>query len=195
MLSLLEDRLRSRFEAGLTIDIQQPPFELRSAILLAKATAAGLDLPIELAQTIAARVDSARKLEGIVLRLKSEVELKHQAIDQTLIERLLADHQAQEYSSRALHPHEIISATATHYHLKQAVVTGTRRQKEIARARHVAMFLLKSLLNLSYAEIGKLFSNRDHTSVMHAVTKINDQLAKDPSLSEDVNRIRAALHH
>ena len=192
-IALLEDRLRSRFEAGLTIDIQQPPFELRSAILLAKAAAAGLDLPIDLAQMIAARIDSARQLEGLVLRLKSAVQLQHRLIDQELVTSLLTDHERQEYSTRTLQPHQIISATATHYHLKQSALTGTRRQKEIALARHVAMFLLKSLLEMSYAEIGKLFSHRDHTSVMHAVTKINDTMKHDTTLAQDISHIRASL--
>ena len=192
-ISLLEDRLRSRFEAGLKIDIQQPSFELRSAILLAKAKAAGLDLPIELAQTIAARIDSARKLEGIVMRLKSEHELTGKLIDQTLINTILSEQQQQEYSHRQLHPKEILQAVANHYSIKQAVICGTRRQKEIALARHVAMFLLKSMLSMSYAEIGRLFSNRDHTSVMHAVTKINDLLPSDNALSQDVAAIKTSI--
>ena len=192
-IALLEDRLRSRFEAGLKIDIQQPSFELRSAILLAKAKSSGLELPIELAQMIAARIDSARKLEGIVMRLKSEHELSGKLIDQTLVTSILAETQQQEYSHRQLHPKEIIQAVANHYSLKQAVLIGTRRQKEIALARHVAMFLLKSLLSLSYAEIGQLFSNRDHTSVMHAVAKINDHLKTDNALQEDINAIKATI--
>ncbi len=192
-ISLLEDRLRSRFEAGLKIDIQQPSFELRSAILLAKAKAAGLQLPIELAQMIAARIDSARKLEGIVMRLKSEHELTGKLIDQSLVSGILSEQQQQEYSHRQIHPKEILSAVSNHYHIKQAVITGTRRQKEIALARHVAMFLLKSLLSMSYAEIGRLFSNRDHTSVMHAVTKINDALTHDQLLSQDVAAIRTSI--
>ncbi|MBQ6154924.1 chromosomal replication initiator protein DnaA, partial [bacterium] len=171
-ISLLEDRLRSRFEAGLKIDIQQPSFELRSAILLAKATSAGIELPMELAQTIASRIDSARKLEGIVMRLKSESELGNHAINQDLVNHILSETQQQEYSHRQIHPKEILSAVANHYSIKQAVICGTRRQKEIATARHVAMFLLKSLLSLSYSEIGRLFSTRDHTSCMHAVNKI-----------------------
>ena len=192
-IALLEDRLRSRFEAGLKIDIQQPSFELRSAILLAKASAADLDLPMELAQTIAARIDSARKLEGIVMRLKSEVELGGQEISQELVNHILSDHQRQEYSNRQVHPREILSAVASHYHQKPAALTGTRRQKEIALARHVAMFLLKSQLEMSYSEIGQMFGNRDHTSVMHAVGKINNALEKDQLLNEDLNAIRAVI--
>ena len=192
-IALLEDRLRSRFEAGLKIDIQQPSFELRSAILLAKAKSSGIDLPIELAQMIAARIDSARKLEGIVMRLKGEHELSGKLIDHALVTAILADTQQQEYSHRQLHPKEIIQAVSKHYSIKPAIITGTRRQKEIALARHVAMFLLKSLLTLSYAEIGQLFSNRDHTSVIHAVTKINDRLKTDTALQQDINTIKATI--
>ncbi len=192
-IALLEDRLRSRFEAGLKIDIQQPSFELRSAILLTKAKAQNIDLSIELAQTIASRIDSARKLEGIIMRLNSEVELKNKLIDQELVNSILSEHQQREYSSRKLQPKEVLSAVANHYSIKQAVICGQKRQKEITLARHVAMFLLKSQLNLSYSEIGKIFSNRDHTSVLHAVTKINNSLAKDATLSQEVSAIKTSI--
>lgn len=192
-ISLLEDRLRSRFEAGLKIDIQQPSFELRSAILLTKAHAANLELPIEYAQTIASRIDSARKLEGIIMRLKSETQLKKRAIDQALITEILADYQQKDYSNRRIHPKEVISAVANHYSIKQAIICGTKRQKEIALARHVAMFLLKSQLSLSYSEIGKIFSNRDHTTVLHAVNKINQALQKDQNLNQEVSAIKISI--
>ena len=88
-ISLLEDRLRSRFEAGLMIDIQQPTFELRTAILLLKAQSNKINIPIDLAQQIAAQVDSARKIEGIVKRLRSAVELQNASLDAGLVEKIL----------------------------------------------------------------------------------------------------------
>lgn len=192
-IALLEDRLRSRFQAGLQIDIQQPSFELRSAILLIKTKAVGIDLPINLAQTIASQVDSARKLEGVVNRLKSEVELKGRQINLELVNELLSSQKQQDYANRSLLPKEIIGAVASYYHLKPVVICGEKRQKEIIRARHLAMFLLKSQLDLSYSEIGKIFSNRDHTSVLHAVNKINTDLSKNSLLNQDLSAIKIAL--
>lgn len=192
-IALLEDRLRSRFEAGLKIDIQQPSFELRSAILLTKAKAKNIDLPIELAQMIASRIDSARKLEGIIMSLKGEIELKHRQLDQNLVLEILGTQHQQERLNRRLQPNEIITVVANHFSIKQAVVKGQKRQKEIIHARHIAMFLLKSELGLSYGEIGKIFSNRDHTSVLHGVQKINDQINKNPLLAQEIEAIKTSL--
>lgn len=192
-ISLLEDRIRSRFEAGLNVDIQQPSFELRTAILLNKAATAKLPLPLELAQTIASRIDSARKLEGIISRLKSELELKNRTLDSELISEILGKQEQKEYASRKINPKEIISLVANYYHLKPKIITGVKRQKEIIRARHLAMFLLKSLINLSYSEIGQLFTNRDHTSVIHAVNKINQEANKNPHFQEEINSLQNLL--
>ncbi len=192
-IPLLEDRLRSRFAAGLNVDIQQPSFELRSAILLAKAKAKNLDLPIELAQIIASRIDSARKLEGIVMQLKSYTDLQHLPLTQELVTQVLGTQHQQERLSRRLQPGEVLSAVANHYRIKQAVIKGSKRQKDIIRARHVAMFLLKAELDLSYSEIGKIFSNRDHTSVLHAVQKINEDLKKDDVLAQEVAAIKTSV--
>ena len=192
-IPLLEDRLRSRFAAGLNVDIQQPSFELRSAILLTKAKTNHLDLPIELAQIIASKVDSARKLEGIVTKLKSNLELRHRQLNQALVLEVLSSENQQERLNRHLQPQEVLSAVANHYSIKQTIIKGQKRQKEIIHARHVAMFLLKSELNLSYSEIGKIFSNRDHTSVLHAVQKINEQLQKNENFTQEVAAIKTSI--
>ncbi len=192
-IPLLEDRLRSRFAAGLNVDIQQPSFELRSAILLTKAKTNHLDLPIELAQIIASKVDSARKLEGIVTKLKSNLELRHRQLNQALVLEVLSSENQQERLNRHLQPQEVLSAVANHYSIKQSIIKGQKRQKEIIHARHVAMFLLKSELNLSYSEIGKIFSNRDHTSVLHAVQKINEQLQKNENFTQEVAAIKTSI--
>ncbi len=192
-IALLEERLRSRFEAGLKIDIQQPSFELRSAILLIKARSAKLDLPIELSQIIASRIDSARQLEGIIARLKIEVELNKKLLNQELVLSVLGDAYTPQNKFKRLQPQEIIVAVANHFSLKTAVIRGQKRHKEISQARHIAMFFLKTQLELSYSEIGKLFSNRDHTSVLHAVQKINDQIRKDEFFSREIETIKTSF--
>lgn len=193
-INLLEDRLKSRFEAGLMIDIQQPTFELRTAILLIKAQAHSLTIPMDVAQLIASKVDSARRIEGIITSLRSEVELKNKTITNQLVEDIISSSQMQKKQQRLrVSPSDVIKTVADHFRIKQSVIKGKRRQKEIVRARHVAMFLLKKELGLPYVETGRWFSNRDHTSVMHAFEKIKSSLDSDQSLNQDISAIRTSL--
>lgn len=192
-MTLLEDRLRSRFEAGLMIDIGQPSFELRTAILLVKARAAGLNIQIEIAKTIASQVDSARKIEGIITSIRSEVELKGKSITPELISELLSAEATEKRPTITASPSDIIKAVADHYKLKQQALKGKRRVKSLVTARHIAMFLLKTELDLPLVEIGRWFSGRDHTSVLHAVKKIEKDLATDEMIKRDVSALRMTL--
>ncbi len=193
-ITLLEDRLRSRFEAGLMIDIQQPTFELRTAILLIKARAHSLPIPMEIAQMIASKVDSARRIEGIIISLRSEVELKKKEITKDLVESLLESSQTLKKQEKLrVSPIDVIKTVSDHFHIKQSSIKGKRRQKEIVKARHVAMFILKKDLDLPYVEIGRWFSNRDHTSVMHAHEKIEKLLIQDETLHRDLSAIKTSL--
>lgn len=192
-INLLEDRLRSRFEAGLMIDIQQPSFELRTAILLVKAKSAKLQIPIELAKTIASRVESARKIEGIITSIRLAVELKKKEITPELIEEILSSEVAEKRPVIKASPQDVIKSVANHYHLKQAAIKGKRRVKSLVQARHIAMYILKEDLNLPLVEIGKWFSGRDHTTVLHAVNKIEDQILKDSAIQRDISALRMTL--
>lgn len=192
-ITLLEDRLRSRFEAGLMIDIQQPSFELRTAILLVKAKAANLDIPIELAKTIAAQVESARKIEGIITSIRSEVELKRRQINPELIDEVLKTEIQEKRPKIKATPTQVIKAVANHFRLKQAAIKGKRRVKSLVTARHIAMYILKQELDLPLAEIGKWFSNRDHTTVLHAVNKIDEEITINSNIQQDISAIRTTL--
>ncbi|MDR0463282.1 MAG: chromosomal replication initiator protein DnaA [Pseudomonadales bacterium] len=192
-INLLEDRLRSRFEAGLVVDIQQPSFELRTAILLIKTKARNINLSMELAQLIAARVDSARKIEGLIVRIQSEIELKGRTVNQELIEELLHEETKNRNISLRLNPNEILTAVANHFKLKQTLIKGQKRQKEVVLARHIAMFLFKNELKMSYVEIGKWFGGRDHTSVMHGVQKINQESMINANLDQDISTIKLTI--
>ncbi len=193
-ISLLEDRLRSRFEAGLMIDIQQPTFELRTAILLLKAQANKLDIPIELAQKIASQVDSARRIEGIIKKIRSAVELQNLSLDSVLIDKILQSEikQNQQKIIKAK-PQDIIKTVANHYRMKQSAVRGKRRSKELVKARHIAMYLLRNELQIPLEEIGQWFSGRDHSSVIHAVKKIEQDLILNQSIQQDVSAMKMSL--
>jgi chromosomal replication initiator protein len=193
-INLMEDRLRSRFEAGLMIDIQQPSFELRTAILLIKAQASGLDLPMELAQHVASKVDSARRIEGIVTKLRSEVELKNKEINLELIQKLTKDEEINHQTVLRAKPQDVIKTVANHYRIKQSAIKGKRRTKEVVAARHAAMFFLRKELKMPLEEIGKWFSGRDHTSVLHATNKIEQEIIEETVVQQDISAIKMSLN-
>lgn len=191
----LDDRITSRLEGGLIIDIQQPSFELRTAIVLIKAKQIDFPLPMDFAQKIAASITSTRKLEGVVKAVHSEHILRRQPITQELIQGLLNKHSSEESAELKISakPQEIIKTIANQFHIKQIDIRGPKRNKEITNARHIAMFILKDELNLPLAEIGRHFGGRDHTSVMHAVKKIELSLQKDMDLRTQVQAIKTSL--
>jgi len=192
-IHLLEDRLRSRFEAGLMIDIQQPTFELRTAILLIKAKASQLPLSMDMAQLIASKVDSARKIEGVIKLIRSAVEFQRRQLDAELIEDVLKTEANHRPTQLKVTPQDVLRAVANHYHVKQTALKGKRRVKSLVTARHVAMYLFKEELQLSLVEIGRWFSNRDHTTALHAVRKIEREILRDTQIQRDVSALRMSL--
>lgn len=193
-INLLEDRLRSRFEAGLMVDIQQPSFELRTAILLIKSKAENVTMTMEIAQQIASQVDSARRIEGLIKRIKSAIELQNKELNTDLVAELLkAENGSQTKTRLRVSANDVIRAVANHYHVKQSAIKGKRRVASLVKARHVAMYLLKEELHMPLTEIGRWFSNRDHTSALHATRKISDALQEDGHLQRDVSALRMSL--
>ena len=193
-INLLEARLRSRFEAGLIVDIGQPTFELRTAILLIKSAAAHLEIPMNLAQMIASKVDSARKIEGVIKQIKSAIELKNRVLNEELINEILKSENGHESNKKLrVKPQDVIKVVADHFHVKQVAVRGKSRMKDLVRARHVAMYLFCNELGVPLQETGKWFSNRDHTSVLHARDKITKDMALDEQLSQDVDALKMSL--
>ncbi len=196
-ISLLEDRLRSRFEAGLMIDIGQPSFELRTAIVLLKSKAAQLPIDIELAKQIAMNVTSARKIEGIITSIRSAVELKNREINSQLISELVqiegatTHHQVQNRLS--IHPADLIKIVAEHYHLKLSQLKGPTRQRHVVTARHMAMYLLNQDLAMPLTEIARWFGGRDHTSVLHATRKVAADLEISGASQNEIGFLRHKL--
>ncbi len=191
-ISLLEDRLRSRFEAGLMIDIQQPSFELRTAIVLSKAKAQHVNISLDLCREIATHVDSARRIEGIITVIRSEVELKGQNITPELISRILSQEKPIT-TSRAVSALDVIKAVANHFHITQTALKGQSRVKHLVTARHICMYILRQDSHLNLQEIGRWMSGRDHTSVMHGINKVEKEVATVPQLNQDLHAIRTTL--
>jgi chromosomal replication initiator protein len=191
----LENRLRSRFEGGLTIDIQQPNFELRTAILLIKSKTLGISLPMDTAQLIAANIESARRLEGFLTRLATESNLRKQKITESLVRALLGNvNEPTTQALPSLRPKELIKIIASHFNVNISQLTGPRRIKQIVIPRHLAMYLLRIELQLPFEEIGSLFGGRDHTTVMHAVEKITQDLSDSESLRIETSTIRKKIY-
>jgi chromosomal replication initiator protein len=193
-INRLEDRLKSRFEGGLTIDIQPPDFELRTAILLIKAQKFDIKLPMDVAQLIASNITSTRKLEGFLIRLITEAKTRKIEITPELTQALLGQNQENIPPQKLVKPKEVISAVVSHFNLKTTDIIGPKRDKEIAYARQIIMYLLRSDLKVSLMDIGRFLGNRDHTTIMHGVEKITNLLPKSEDLRVDMMGIRKKLY-
>ncbi|KKT64802.1 MAG: Chromosomal replication initiator protein DnaA [Candidatus Woesebacteria bacterium GW2011_GWA2_44_33] len=193
----LEDRLRSRFEGGLTIDIQKPSFELRAAIVLIKAKAWEMDLPMEVAQLVAANIEDTRELEGVLKRLMMEADSKKEAITAEAAQKVLnsihAGGESGEKSVPRISPQSVLAAVSSVFSIKPAELKGKGRQKEVVAPRHLAMYILKMEADLPYVRIGEFFGGRDHTSIMHAVEKITNSLVGDARLRGSLTEVRKLL--
>lgn len=171
----VEKRLISRFGGGLTVDIEIPDFELRSAILLIKAKKHGFDIPIELAKTIAGTENDARSLEGILIRIINESKSSNATFEE-IAGKIM---KIKTIESHHIHPDDIIKNTCLFYGIKPTLLKSPNRSARLVKARQVAMFLLKKELSLTFSEIGNLLGGRDHTTVMHGVEKVEKLPAQD----------------
>lgn len=192
-ISKLEARLRSRFEGGLIVDIQEPDFELRTAILLIKAQQKGISLPMDIAQLIAGNIVSTRALEGFLAKLINEIETKKIPITSELVTALLGNTNGLS-PKKYVKPREVISAVSSHFNIRVSELLGQRRLKNIALARQVLMYLLRNDLKLPLEEIGRILGGRDHSTVIHGVEKITSLLPESEDLRVDIMGIRKKLY-
>jgi chromosomal replication initiator protein len=199
-ISRLEDRLRSRFEGGLTVDVAAPDFELRVAIANIKAEALGLAVPPEAAQLIAANITDTRAIEGFLRRLTTEVATHHAAVTAELVSSLLniknqgnAVRQDPSKTARRVNSQEVLESVATYFGLKPTALKGAKRDRPIARPRQVFMYLCRTELGLTHEDIGGALGGRDHTTVMHGVETITRELSTNIRLREAVEGIKQKL--
>jgi chromosomal replication initiator protein len=188
----LEERLRSRFEWGLTADIQPPDLETRIAIIRSKAERAGRQVPVEILETIARLVQSnIRELEGALTRVLAFSELSGQALTTQLVHISLADMLPQRTT---LEPRQVLSAVAAVFGLSTEELLGRSRSRDIALPRQVAMYLMREEVNASLPQIGEVLGGRDHTTVMYACEKIADLIERDDRIRRQVLQIRENLY-
>ena len=189
-ISRLEERLRSRFEAGLIVDIAPPDFELRCAIVQIKAQEKAITLLMDHVHLIAGNVDTARKIEGFLIRLGSETKLRKQNVSEDLIKSIMGKGTTGDKSPKSANPEIMIDAVCTHYSVGRRAIMGKARSKMISHPRQVLMYLLRTELNLPLEEVGRLVGGRDHTTVMHGVDKITRMASTDVQIREDILRIK-----
>jgi chromosomal replication initiator protein len=183
----LEERLRSRFEWGLIADIQQPDLETKVAILQRKAYLENTELPDDVAEFIAQQVKSnIRELEGLLTRVIAFSSLTGKPMSPALARETLKDILPEEGKKPAAA--DIIKAVARHYDLKVADVKSKSNARQIVIPRQVAMYLCKKLTDLSYPEIGKLFNDKHHSTVMYSVDKVAELRKTDPDFDRTIQK-------
>ena len=192
-LRTLENRLRSRFEWGLTTDIQSPDIETRLAILRKNASETTTPVPDTVLEFIAQNVaDNIRELEGALTRVTAFSTLTHERVTLELASSVLRD-VVRLQSEEPLTADIIISSVGQYYEIPRSELTGSSRRQPLARQRQIAMYVCREHTGLSLPRIGQAFGGRDHTTVMHAVDKIKGLLQTDKDVYDQVTDITQQL--
>jgi len=191
-LVTLEERLRSRFEWGLTADIQPPDFETRLAILRTKAERADRPVPSEFLELIARRVQSnIRELEGALNRVLAFSDLSGMPLTMELVNSALSDLLPR---STTLTPDHIIRVVAKQFGVDEGQLLGRQRSREIALPRQIAMYLIRVETGASLPQIGEALGGRDHTTILYGCEKISDQLETDDVLRRQIITLKETLY-
>lgn len=188
----LEERLRSRFAWGMSIDMQNPDLETRCAILQTKAHSHGTELPTEVAEYLATNIQTnIRELEGALNQLLAFCEMRGLDPDMNVVSSMLGSS-----STRPKHisAKQIIERTARHFQVPVEDILGPKRDKDIVVPRQVAMYMLRSELHLSFPKIARELGRKDHTTAIHSVEKIEKEYRIDSELREAINQIKERLH-
>ena len=188
----MEERLRSRLGWGLVADLHPTTYELRLGILQAKADQQKASIPTKVLEFLAHKISAnVRELEGALTRLVAHAELVNRPITLESAQELLAD--LLRASDRRVTIDDIQKRVAAHFNVKISDMSSSRRARSVARPRQVAMYLAKQLTSRSLPEIGRKFGGRDHTTVMHAVKRVEELVASDGTMAEDVDMLRRML--
>jgi len=193
-IAKLEDRLRSRFEAGLIVDISPPDFALRSAITLIKAEQKGIMISTDIAQVIAQSAESARKIEGVLMKLLTIKNIKGQEITMETIKGILEiKDDLSQNQARIVTPNSILDLVADNFGITVSQLKGSRRTTHVVLPRMIAMYLMRADLKFPFEEIGRVLGGRDHSTVMHAVNKMETAVISDDKLRHQVGVIRKKI--
>ena len=193
-MTLLDDRLRTRFEWGLLADVTPPDFETRIAIIKNKAALLGMELPDKITVYIAQNVTAnVRQLEGTINKILAYKDLLGNDTNEETVTRAIQDmlRRSNEYIPT---PESILEYISKYYSLEESVIRGQQRIRDAVSARQIAMYLIRSMTNLSLDEIGKVFDNRDHSTVLYSIQQIEKKMKKDPAFAETVKEIKTNIN-
>lgn len=188
----LEDRLRSRFHQGMTIDMQPPDFETRCAILQSKAASQGTRLDQAVTELLASRIHSnIRELEGALNQLLAYCEMRGIEPDLQVAASIFEGTQGRP---KHISPRQIIERTAKHFHISIEEILGPKRDKDIVVPRQIAMYMLRSELHLSFPKIAHELGRKDHTTAIHSIEKIEKEINYDGPIKQFVSEIKERLY-
>ena len=193
-MTLLDDRLRTRFEWGLLVDVAPPDFETRVAIVKNKAAMLGMTLPDKITNYIAENVTAnVRQLEGTINKILAYKDLLGSEADEETVTRAMQDilKRSSEYIPT---PEAILEYISKFYGLEESVIRGQQRVREAVQARQIAMYLIRSMTNTSVVDIGKVFDNRDHSTVLYSIQQVEKKMKKDPAFAETVKEIKTNIN-
>lgn len=189
----LEERLRSRFEGGLIVDISKPDYESRLAILKKKCVGLSIKIPNEVLEYLASVVqDSIRELEGSLNSIIYQSQVKNKEITLQEVKTIIKNNSKPQ---KTLSIKYVLGVVAEYYNIEEKILYEKTRRKEVVKPRQVVMYLLREDFNTSYPYIGQKLGGRDHTTVIHAYEKIKNDIKNDPLLSQEIEQIRGMLYN
>lgn len=187
----LEDRLKSRFNQGMIIDIPAPDHESRIAIIKAKSLLSNIDLKPEILDFLAANIESnVRELEGIVNVIVCQTQVKNRPLSLLEIKNLIKNNTKPK---KNISIKDVIKLISNFYNIEEESVYDKTRKKEVVKPRQVIMYILREDFNISFPSIGEKMGGRDHTTVIHSCDKVKEDLKTDSSLMEEISQIRAMM--
>ena len=186
-METLPDRLRTRFESGLPVDIQIPTYETKMAIINKKSEALGIDFPYEVKDYVATNITSSiRELEGALTKLSAYSKLSHTPLTAEFAENTLKD-LISPYSKKEITPELIIEVVAEHFHIKPEDIISHKRSADIAFPRHIAMYLCRQMTQTPLEAIGKALGGRDHSTILYGSEKIAKETATNETTKSTID--------
>ncbi|MGC9603233.1 MAG: chromosomal replication initiator protein DnaA [Minisyncoccia bacterium] len=192
-IPILEERLRSRFEGGMIVDISYPEYETRLAILKAKANQGGVFIDDKILEQIAARVQkNIRELEGVLNKVVFYQQYKNEKMSDKKLEEIISE--AVQVLPRNITVNDIIKSVADFFEVPTSDMTNRSRKQEVVEPRQIAMYLMRDILKVSYPHIGEKLGKRDHTTAIHACEKIKREIGQNPGLNQKIMLIKERLY-
>ena len=193
-MTMLENRLRTRFEWGLLVDVEPPDFETRLAIVKNKSAALGISLPDSAASYIAENVTAnVRQLEGTINKIQAYKSILGSDADEETVNLAMRD--ILKHSSEYIPtPEAILDYISKYYSVEESVIRGQQRVRDAVIARQIAMYLIRSITNLSLEDIGRIFDNRDHSTVHYSINQVETKMKKDPAFAEMVKALKTNIN-